>query len=141
MRLPKRASKGRHVMANRSFFRRLGLADEVAAPTNGKLKNPGPNSRLVRRALLAFGPAVVLVGAVGLYLGGGRYVSTDDAYVQAGKVTVATDVSGIVASVPVHESQTVKAGEVLFTLDQEPFRIALAGAQANLGQVRNQLVT
>jgi membrane fusion protein (multidrug efflux system) len=30
---------------------------------------------------------------------------------------------------------------VLFTLDQEPFRIALAGAEANLGTVRNQLVT
>jgi DHA2 family multidrug resistance protein len=34
----------------------------------------------------------------------GRYVSTDDAYVQAGKVTIATDVSGVVAKVAVKES-------------------------------------
>jgi membrane fusion protein (multidrug efflux system) len=95
----------------------------------------------VRRVLLTLGPAVVGLGALFLYLGGGRYVSTDDAYVQAGKVTIATDVSGIVASVAVHESDKVEAGQVLFTLDQEPFRIALSGAQANLGQVRNQLVT
>ncbi|MBV8190312.1 MAG: HlyD family secretion protein, partial [Alphaproteobacteria bacterium] len=129
-------------MANRSFFRRLGLADEVAGPSPdklslAKLKQP----RIVRRVLLAFGPAVVLLGALGLYLAGGRYVSTDDAYVQAGKVTIATDVSGIVAGIAVRESDRVQAGQVLFTLDQEPFKIALAGAEANLGQVRNQLVT
>ena len=124
-------------MANRDFFRRLGLADEVAAPTLAKLRQP----KTVRRLLLTLGPAVVLAGALFVYATGGRYVSTDDAYVQAGKVTIATDVSGIVANVAVKESQHVEKGRVLFTLDQEPFRIALAGAEANLGQVRNQLVT
>ena len=68
-------------------------------------------------------------------------MSTDNAYVHAGKLTVATDVSGIVADVAVKESQKVEKGQVLFTLDQEPFRIALAGAEANLGTVRNQLAT
>ncbi len=126
-------------MANRSVFRKLGLADEVAAPTPGNLGLKRP--RNLRRVLLAVGPIVVLVGALALYLGGGRYVSTDDAYVQAGKVTIATDVSGIVSTIAVHESDKVKKGQVLFTLDQEPFRIALDGAEANLGQVRNQLVT
>jgi len=128
-------------MANRDFFRRLGLADEVAAPTltglGAKLKQP----RNLRRALLALGPIVVLAGGLFAYTTGGRYVSTDNAYVHAGKLTVATDVSGIVADVAVKESQKVEKGQVLFTLDQEPFRIALAGAEANLGIVRNQLVT
>ena len=124
-------------MANRDFFRRLGLADEVAAPTLAKLRQP----RTLRRLLLALGPIVVLAGGLFAYASGGRYVSTDNAYVHAGKLTVATDVSGIVANVLVKESQTVEKGQVLFTLDQEPFRIALAGAEANLGIVRNQLVT
>src|SRR5262245_40883921 len=124
-------------MANRDFFRRLGLADEVAAPTLAKLKQP----KNLRRALLAAGPLVVLLGGLFAYTAGGRYVSTDNAYVHAGKLTVATDVSGIVADVAVKESQKVEKGQVLFTLDQEPFRIALAGAEANLGTVRNQLVT
>jgi membrane fusion protein (multidrug efflux system) len=83
----------------------------------------------------------VLAGALFVYATGGRYISTDDAYVHAGKLTVATDVSGIVANVAVKESQQVDKGQVLFTLDQEPFQIALAGAQANLGTVRNQLTT
>jgi membrane fusion protein (multidrug efflux system) len=124
-------------MANRDFFRRLGLADEVAAPTLARLRQP----KTLRRLLLALGPIVVLAGGVFAYTGGGRYVSTDNAYVHAGKLTVATDVSGIVADVAVKESQKVEKGQVLFTLDQEPFRIALAGAEANLGIVRNQLVT
>ena len=124
-------------MANRDFFRRLGLADEVAAPTLAKLRQP----KTLRRLLLALGPIVVLAGGLVAYTAGGRYVSTDNAYVHAGKLTVATDVSGIVADVAVKESQKVEKGQVLFTLDQEPFRIALAGAEANLGIVRNQLVT
>jgi membrane fusion protein, multidrug efflux system len=124
-------------MANRNLFRRLGLADEVAAPTLAKLRQP----RTLRRVLLAAGPVLVLAGALFVYTTGGRYISTDDAYVHAGKLTVATDVSGIVSNVAVHESQKVEKGEVLFTLDQEPFQIALAGAQANLGTVRNQLTT
>jgi membrane fusion protein, multidrug efflux system len=124
-------------MANRDFFRRLGLADEVAAPTLTRLKQP----KNLRRALLALGPIVVFAGGLFAYTAGGRYVSTDNAYVHAGKLTVATDVSGIVADVAVKESQKVDKGQVLFTLDPEPFRIALAGAEANLGIVRNQLVT
>ena len=124
-------------MANRDFFRRLGLADEVAAPTLARLKQP----KTLRRLLLALGPIVVLAGGLFAWSAGGRYVSTDNAYVHAGKLTVATDVSGIVANVAVKESQKVEKGQVLFTFDQEPFKIALAGAEANLGTVRNQLTT
>ncbi len=128
-------------MANRNLFRRLGLADEVAAPALApalaRLRHP----KTLRRVLLTAGPVLVLAGALFVYATGGRYISTDDAYVHAGKLTVATDVSGIVANVAVKESQQVDKGQVLFTLDQEPFQIALAGAQANLGTVRNQLTT
>jgi membrane fusion protein, multidrug efflux system len=128
-------------MANRNLFRRLGLADEVAAsslaPALARLKQP----RTLRRVLLIAGPVLVLAAGLFFYVTGGRYISTDDAYVHAGKLTIATDVSGIVANVAVKESQQVDKGQVLFTLDPEPFQIALAGAQANLGTVRNQLTT
>jgi membrane fusion protein, multidrug efflux system len=65
---------------------------------------------------------------------GGRYVSTDDAYVHAAKLMVSTDISGIVSSVDVHEGQTVKAGDVLFRVDPKQFQIALDNAKANLAQ-------
>jgi membrane fusion protein (multidrug efflux system) len=45
-------------------------------------------------------------------------------------------VSGLVKSVDVHEGQKVQAGQVLFTLDPQPFQIALENAQAALAQTR-----
>ena len=66
------------------------------------------------------------------WLRGGRYASTDDAYVQAAKLLVTPDVSGLVTTVNVHEGQAVKAGDLLFQLDPLPFQIALDNARANL---------
>src|SRR5258708_11277360 len=122
-------------------------ADEKAAEkllekfTAAKKVKRSRRQKYLRRILLMLGPIVVLVGGLYAYLAGGRYVSTDDAYVHAGKLTIATDVSGIVSQIDVHESQAVEKGQVLFTFDEEPFRIALAGAEANLGAVRNQIIT
>ncbi len=88
-----------------------------------------------------------MVGGVGLfaiiataaYLWSGRYVGTDDAYVQANKLMVSTDVSGLVKTVNVKEGQAVKAGDVLFTLDAQPFQIALENAQASLATTVQQV--
>jgi membrane fusion protein (multidrug efflux system) len=76
-----------------------------------------------------------------MYLAGGRYVTTDNAYVRADKLTVSTDVSGIVAEVLVGDNDTVQKGQVLFRLDDEPYRITVDGARAQLGTVRNELAT
>ena len=89
---------------------------------------------LLRRVLMVGGVALVVVGALGAWLLGGRYVSTDDAYVQAAKLMVSTDVSGLVQDVDVKEGEVVKKGQVLFRLDPKPFRIALANAIATRDQ-------
>jgi membrane fusion protein (multidrug efflux system) len=81
------------------------------------------------------GVAIVAVVSLVMYLTGGRYVSTDDAYVQAAKLMVTTDVSGMVKEIDVKEGQYVKTGQVLFRLDPLPFQIALNNAKAQLGQV------
>jgi membrane fusion protein (multidrug efflux system) len=80
------------------------------------------------------GIALVAIGALVFWLMGGRYVATDDAYVQAAKLMVSTDVSGLVQDVDVREGQHVRKGQVLFRLDPKPFRIALANAKAQLAQ-------
>ncbi len=88
------------------------------------------------RPVLMIGGIVVVVAGVGLYwLTGGRVVSIDDAYIRAAKEVIATDVSGIVATVAVHEGQRVKQGDVLLSLDPRPFEIALSGARASLGGI------
>jgi membrane fusion protein (multidrug efflux system) len=69
-----------------------------------------------------------------VYLAGGRYIGADDSYVHANKLMVSTDVSGLIKTVDVHEGQTVKRGDILFTLDPQPFQIALDNAKAALAQ-------
>ena len=85
------------------------------------------------------GPVVVLLIAGYWYLTGGRYVSTDDAYVQTARVAVSTDISGRVVAIDVHDNDRVKAGQVLFRLDPRPFQIAAEEAKAQLATVRFQI--
>ena len=85
---------------------------------------------------MAGGVLAVLIGGGFYWLSGGRWEETDDAYVQADSMVLSTDVSGIVASIPVHEGEAVTKGQILYTLDPRKFAIALDNARANLAQVR-----
>ncbi len=89
-----------------------------------------------RRLLLIGGPALIAVLALIVYLTGGRYVSTDDAYLQAAQVNISCNVSGRVSSVEVRDNQPVRVGQVLVTLDARPFRIAVEDAEAQLAGAR-----
>ena len=93
----------------------------------------------LRLPLMIGGPVVVLLAAGYWYLTGGRYVSTDDAYVQAARVAISTDISGRVVEIDVRDNDRVKAGQVLFRLDQRPFQIAVEEAKAQLANVRLQI--
>src|SRR5580704_9292436 len=86
-------------------------------------------SRWMRRGLFLLLP-VALIGGGYWYVTGGQVTSMDDAYVEADKVGVSTDISGTVKQVDVTENQHVEAGQVLFLLDDLPFRLALARAEA-----------
>jgi membrane fusion protein, multidrug efflux system len=98
-----------------------------------------PLRQRLRLPLMVAGPVLVLLVAGYWYLTGGRYVSTDNAYVQAARVAISTDVSGRVVNVEVKDNQKVTAGEVLFRLDPRPFRIAADEARAQLAAVRYQI--
>jgi membrane fusion protein, multidrug efflux system len=89
--------------------------------------------------MFALLPVAVIVGGY-FYVTGGAVMSTDNAYVQADMVGLSTDVSGIVTDVFVHDNQKVAKGDVLFKLDDLPFRLALARAEAQIGNTRNDLV-
>ena len=89
---------------------------------------------LLRRVLMIGGVLIVAGLSAYFYLTGGRYIDSDDSYVHANKLMVSTDVSGLIKSVNVREGQHVKKGDVLFTLDPQPFQIALDNANAALAQ-------
>jgi membrane fusion protein (multidrug efflux system) len=97
-----------------------------------------PRRNWVRWASFALLP-IALTAAGYWYVTGGRVMSTDNAYVEADKVGISTDVSGIVRAIDVTNNQRVEAGEVLFRLDDLPFRLALERAEAQVGIVRNDL--
>ena len=88
--------------------------------------------RYRRVLLLVVLPLVALIAGVTFYLNGGRYVTTDDAYVGAQKVLITPDVSGKIINVAVKEGQTVATGDVMFQIDPVPYRLALAQARAKL---------
>ena len=100
-----------------------------------------PNSRRprTRLILLVVVPLIAAAVALAIYLHGGRYVSTDNAYIKADKVPVSAEVSGAIRDVLVHENQAVRAGQVLFRLDPAPFEVAMEKAEAKLAEVRTDL--
>jgi membrane fusion protein, multidrug efflux system len=102
--------------------------------TAAEKKPPPTRRRWTRWGLFLLLPLVLAVGLY-WYATGGQIMSTDDAYVEADKVGVSTDVAGIVADVSVHENEQVGAGQVLYRLDPRQFQIALDDATANLAQI------
>jgi membrane fusion protein (multidrug efflux system) len=84
--------------------------------------------------LFALLPIVLVLGGY-FYVTGGQVMSTDDAYVQAERVGISTDVSGIVQDVDVKDNQRVEAGQLLYRLGPRQFQIALDNAKANLAQI------
>lgn len=90
----------------------------------------------LRAILLVAVPLIAAVVGLGIYLTGGRYVSTDNAYVGAQKVLITPDIAGKIVHVAVREGQHVKAGDELFSLDQQPYALALEQAKAKLDAAR-----
>jgi membrane fusion protein, multidrug efflux system len=88
--------------------------------------------------MVAFPILVAVVGA-GKYLAEEPYVSTDDAFVRAAKESVNARVSGQVVEIAVKDNQRVQHGQLLFQVDQEPYRIAVDQAEARLSSARLQI--
>jgi len=99
-----------------------------------------PRRSLTRPILFALLPVALVAGGY-YYVIGGQVMTTDNAYIQAQSLGVSTDVSGTVQEIDVHDNQAVKKGDVLFRLRPASFETALAGARAQLGTVRNQVLT
>ncbi|WP_456077338.1 HlyD family secretion protein [Devosia rhodophyticola] len=97
---------------------------------------PPAKKRGRRTALMIVVPLVLAGGGAYVWLTGGRYIDTDNAYVQQVKVSLSADVGGRVIEVDVRENQKVAAGDVLFQIDPEPYRIALEQAEAGLAAAR-----
>lgn len=95
----------------------------------------------LRRLGFAVGIAAAVAVTGWCLFGGGSSVNTENAYVKADKMSLAPEVSGVVAKVGVRANQRVQRGDLLVQLDDTPFQLAVAEAEAHLAQVRNDLLS
>lgn len=101
------------------------------APVAAKKKR-GPGRLLLMIAL----PLVLAAAGGYVWVTGGRYQETENANLQQAKVSIASDIAGRVVQVDIADNQLVKKGDVLFAIDPEPHRIALAQADAAVAAAR-----
>src|SRR3954465_9812544 len=92
--------------------------------------------RSLRPLALIGVPLLVLVGALVFWLQGGRYASTENAFVKADIAQIASEVPGRIIEVHVQDHAVVAAGDLLVRLDPEPYRLALARADAEVDSAR-----
>jgi membrane fusion protein, multidrug efflux system len=120
-------------------------SEQKANPSKTPGNKPAaqPRRRLIaglrryrRFLLLVILPLLAAIGGGVFYLNGGRYVTTDDAYVGAQKILITPDISGKIDKVVVKEGEQVREGDVLFEIDPVPFRLAVEQARAALDQAK-----
>ena len=93
----------------------------------------------LRTVLLVLVPVAAAAIGIYIYAESGRYVTTENAYIKSNVIAISSDVSGRVEWVGVEDSTLVRKGQILFRLDQQPFKIALDRSEAELDLVRTQV--
>jgi membrane fusion protein (multidrug efflux system) len=110
----------------------LAVVETQAAPS----PTPKKKRRGGRFFLMALLPALLVVGGGYFWITGGRYQDTDNANLRQARVSITSEATGRIVESNVGENIRVKAGDVLFVVDPEPYRIALAQADAALAAAR-----
>lgn len=112
----------------------------MAVEASTQLRAPAAPATLrlptLRATLMLIVPALAVLLGGYFYLTGGRYVSTDNAYVGAQKVLITPEVSGKVVRIAVVEGQQLAPGDELFAIDPVPYRLAQQEAEAKVARVR-----
>ena len=100
---------------------------------------PKRRNRGRRILLMLIVPLALAVGGAWIWLSGGRFEETENAYLHRARVSIASDLPGRVTDVEVADNAVVKAGDVLFRIDPEPYRLALSEADAAIASARLQV--
>ncbi|MEF2070953.1 HlyD family secretion protein [Consotaella aegiceratis] len=113
--------------------RRESGAEPPRAAETADAKAP----RKGRRWVLMFGLPLLLVIVGGyFYVTGGRFINTEDAYVQQDRVTVMPQISGQIVKVGVRENEFAEQGSLLFAIDRSTFQNAVEQDEAAVASAR-----
>lgn len=107
-------------------------AQPQAAAARPRRKRLASNRMLWMVAL----PLALALGGGYVWVTGGRYQETENANLRQARVSIAADTAGRIVKVDVGDNQSVKRGDELFVIDPEPYRIALAQADAAVAGAR-----
>jgi len=117
--------------------------DPVTTAAAGAPLTPPPAHSNRRRNLFMILGAVVVLAAVGVTLDwllvGSHHETTDDAYVDADVADVTPQISGPIVLDPASDTMPVRRGDVLVVIDPADFKLALAQAEAALGQAQRRV--
>ena len=120
-------------MSDAEGYQAIAEAELEAASHRPPERTLGQKLRL---PLMIGGPAIVLLAVGYVVLTGGRFETTDNAYVQTARTAISPSIDGRVVEVDVKENQKVRKGEVLFKLDPADYQVAVAQAEAALAAAR-----
>jgi len=117
------------------------MSEAAVSPDEGQRSGSRVGRIFARVLLLGVVPLVAIAVGLYFYFTGGRYVSTENAYVRAEIIAISADVDGRVTAVKVTNNQRVVRGTELFRVDPEPFRLMVGEAQAQMQLARASIDT
>ena len=97
---------------------------------------PAKPKRSRRTLIMLAVPLALAAGGSYVWLTGGRYQETENANLRQAKGMVSAEAAGRIVEVDVADNAAVSAGDKLFVVDPEPYRIALSQADASLAAAR-----
>ena len=111
------------------------IAPDTATPEEPVAPAPRKN-RWRRIALMIAVPLLLLIGGFAYWSSLQGKVSTDNAYVQQDRVSISAEVGGPIVEVLVADGDRVEAGQLLFRIDEQPYQVQIAEANAAIAQAQ-----
>jgi membrane fusion protein (multidrug efflux system) len=111
------------------------------SPTKAETVVDAPTAKPRRRrwGLIVSLPLVLLAGGAVYWVNGGRVETTENANLHQARINIASDLGGRVVAVSVADGKMVTKGTVMFTVDPEPYRLALLQADTAVAAARLQV--
>jgi multidrug resistance efflux pump len=131
--IPAREPPGSQGLLEQERVTAAGAEATAGAEAEGDVK------KRTLRLRLAAGALAIALGALGWWLHARHYEDTDDAQIDGDISAVSPRVSGTVTAVHVVDNQEVKAGDVLFEIDSDQYRVAVDRARADYETTRRQI--
>lgn len=114
----------------------MAEADPVMAHAAASTAPERRKRRWGRLAAMLSVPLLLAIGAFLYWTSLQGKVSTDNAYIQQDRVSVSAEVGGRIVEVLVGDGDQVSAGTLLFRIDEEPYRVQIAEANAAIAQAQ-----